>query len=132
MAGPTMNGILPIRKPSVILALVIFLSYGFGQTAEDRIGPITSALRNKEFERALELLRPALQSLLSRAPTTRGCIRRIDYRSGAERRGPDGQREGSEVLREDARRNHFSFGWLRRLHRFQDDQRPWICLLNAW
>jgi tetratricopeptide (TPR) repeat protein len=56
-----MNGILPIRRTSVILASVLFFSYGFGQTAEDRIGPITSALRNKEFERALELLRPALQ-----------------------------------------------------------------------
>src|ERR1700730_5332395 len=61
MAGPTMNGILPIRKTSLILALVIFLSHGFGQIAEDRIGPITLALRNKEFEKALELLRPALE-----------------------------------------------------------------------
>lgn len=56
-----MNGKLPIRKTSIILASVLFLSYGFGQTAEDRIGPIASALQSKQFEKALELLRPALQ-----------------------------------------------------------------------
>ncbi len=57
-----MRGIIPTRKAFVILASVLFFSLGFAQTAEDRIGLITSALRNKEFEKALELLRPALRS----------------------------------------------------------------------
>src|SRR6267378_6581039 len=33
----------------------------FAQTATDLIGPIASALRGKQFERALQLLQPALQ-----------------------------------------------------------------------
>lgn len=62
MAGPTMNGMLQIRKTFVILVSVLLLSYGFAQTAEDRVGPIASALQNKEFEQALALLRRALQA----------------------------------------------------------------------
>ncbi len=41
--------------------MVTLLSGMFGQTGADRVGPITSALRNKEFEKALQLLQPALQ-----------------------------------------------------------------------
>lgn len=33
----------------------------FAQTGADRVGPITFALRNREFEKALQLLQPALQ-----------------------------------------------------------------------
>src|SRR5260370_28602873 len=62
MAGPTMSGMLQIRKTFVILVSVLLLSYGFAQTAEDRVGPIASALQNKEFEQALALLRRALQA----------------------------------------------------------------------
>jgi len=57
-----MNGMLQIRKTFVILVSVLLLSYGFAQTAEDRVGPIASALQNKEFEQALALLRRALQA----------------------------------------------------------------------
>jgi tetratricopeptide (TPR) repeat protein len=48
------------RKTYVLLAAVFLLSWAFGQTT-DRIDAIASALDRKEFARALELLRPALQ-----------------------------------------------------------------------
>lgn len=41
--------------------LVTLLSGMFAQTPTDRVGPITSALRNREFEKALQLLQTALQ-----------------------------------------------------------------------
>jgi tetratricopeptide (TPR) repeat protein len=41
--------------------LVTLLSGMFAQTPTDRVGPITSALRNREFEKALQLLQPVLQ-----------------------------------------------------------------------
>jgi tetratricopeptide (TPR) repeat protein len=34
----------------------------FGQTANDRVAPITSALRSRDFDKALQLLQPALQT----------------------------------------------------------------------
>ena len=50
-----------IQETCIALASIVFLSCAFAQTAGDRIGPITSALGSKEFERALELLHTALQ-----------------------------------------------------------------------
>jgi tetratricopeptide (TPR) repeat protein len=43
------------------LALVTLLSGMFAQTASDRVAPITSALRNSEFDKALQLLQPAIK-----------------------------------------------------------------------
>lgn len=43
------------------VALVAFLSAAFAQTATDPAGAVMTALRNREFERALQLLQPALQ-----------------------------------------------------------------------
>jgi len=51
-----------ITQPSVLLlSILFFLAHAFAQTAGDRIGPIVSALRDQEFAKAIELLRPALQ-----------------------------------------------------------------------
>jgi tetratricopeptide (TPR) repeat protein len=44
-----------------ILFLLFFLSASLAQTAGGEIGTIASALQNKEFEKALVLLQPALQ-----------------------------------------------------------------------
>jgi len=46
---------------SLTVVLVTLLCGMFAQTAGDRVGLITSALRNKEFEKVLQLLQPALQ-----------------------------------------------------------------------
>lgn len=53
-----------LRKICIITAplLLLLLCSTLAQNAEDRIGPIASALQNKEFEKALELLHPALQA----------------------------------------------------------------------
>jgi len=40
---------------------MLVLSFAFAQTAGDRIGPIAASLRNEDFDKALELLQPALQ-----------------------------------------------------------------------
>lgn len=56
-----MTQMLPIRKTAVLLAPVLVLSIALAQTAQDRIGPIAAALRNQQFDQALELLRTALQ-----------------------------------------------------------------------
>jgi len=61
IVGPTMAARRPIRNFCIILAPILFLSCALAQTAADRLGPIASALRNKEFEKALELLHPALE-----------------------------------------------------------------------
>jgi tetratricopeptide (TPR) repeat protein len=50
----------PIRWTCILPALTLLLCCVFAQTGADS-GPIAEALRNKEFEKALELLRPALQ-----------------------------------------------------------------------
>ncbi len=42
-------------------ALLSFLPWAFAQSSGDKIGPITSALRAREFDKALQLLQPALQ-----------------------------------------------------------------------
>ena len=49
------------KNLSLTTVLVTLLSGMFAQTPTDRVGPITSALRNREFEKALQLLQPALQ-----------------------------------------------------------------------
>jgi tetratricopeptide (TPR) repeat protein len=52
-----------IRKilARLVTILLLFSCYTLAQTAEDHIAPIASALQNKNFQRALELIRPALQ-----------------------------------------------------------------------
>jgi tetratricopeptide (TPR) repeat protein len=50
-----------LRKPCVALLPILFLSCAFAQTPGDRIVFIVSALREQEFAKALELLRPALK-----------------------------------------------------------------------
>jgi tetratricopeptide (TPR) repeat protein len=53
------------RRTTVILWLAVFLaaqSAVIGQAAGDRVAPIVSALKVREFDRALQLLQPALQS----------------------------------------------------------------------
>ena len=49
------------KNLSLTTVLVTLLSGMFAQTPTDRVGPITSALRNREFEKALQLLQPVLQ-----------------------------------------------------------------------
>ena len=56
-----MRVIHPIPKTCVILISILVSGCAFAQTAADSIGLITSALRNQDFEKALVLLRPALQ-----------------------------------------------------------------------
>ncbi len=50
-----------LRKPCLALLPILILSCALAQTAGDRISLIVTALREQEFARALELLRPALQ-----------------------------------------------------------------------
>jgi tetratricopeptide (TPR) repeat protein len=49
------------KNLSLTTVLVTLLSGMFAQTPADRVGLITSALRNREFEKALQLLQPVLQ-----------------------------------------------------------------------
>lgn len=49
------------KNLSLATVLVTLLSGMFAQAPTDRVGPITSSLRNREFQRALQLLQPALQ-----------------------------------------------------------------------
>jgi tetratricopeptide (TPR) repeat protein len=59
-----MTGIRAIRKICLLLAPLFFLfpPWTLAQAAGDQFDPIASALRGKEFEKALELLHPALQA----------------------------------------------------------------------
>ena len=50
-----------IRKTCTVLLPILFLACALAQTGDDRFDPIASALRNQEFGKALELLRPALR-----------------------------------------------------------------------
>jgi tetratricopeptide (TPR) repeat protein len=49
------------KKFSLPIAFVMLLSPMFGQAASDGVSAITSALRSGEFEKALQLIQPALQ-----------------------------------------------------------------------
>jgi tetratricopeptide (TPR) repeat protein len=49
------------KKLSLVVALVAFCFLASAQTATDRIGPITAALQSRNFEKAFQLLDPALQ-----------------------------------------------------------------------
>ena len=51
----------PIRKACAVIVPILLLTLALAQTAGDRIGPIASALRNQEFDKALELLHLALE-----------------------------------------------------------------------
>jgi tetratricopeptide (TPR) repeat protein len=50
-----------IRKTTVQLVLILVVSIAFAQTAQDRIAAIAAALRNQQFDQALELVHPVLQ-----------------------------------------------------------------------
>jgi tetratricopeptide (TPR) repeat protein len=56
-----MAGMCTIRGAYIFLAPIFLLSCTQAQIAGDRLGQIVSALQNKEFEKALALLQPALQ-----------------------------------------------------------------------
>ncbi len=58
----TMTIVQPLRKGCLLLAAVLMMGFAFAQNTNDRIGQIATALQSKEFDKALELLRPALQS----------------------------------------------------------------------
>jgi tetratricopeptide (TPR) repeat protein len=49
------------KKASLTVAWLVFLPAMFAQTTADRFGPIVSALRDREFEKALQLLEPAVK-----------------------------------------------------------------------
>lgn len=49
------------KNLTLTVAFITLISGLSAQTATDRVGPIISALRNSEFEKALDLLQPALQ-----------------------------------------------------------------------
>ena len=58
-----MIGLKSISCKICFLPLLLCLQPGIsGQTANDQVQSITSALRSREFERALQLLQPALQN----------------------------------------------------------------------
>ena len=58
-----MMGIRVSGKICLSLALgIFFLSCTLAQTVADRFSPIVSALQSKDFEKALQLLQPALQA----------------------------------------------------------------------
>jgi tetratricopeptide (TPR) repeat protein len=56
----SMTSAFILRKLRLTVAPVALLSIMFAQTATDLVGPIASAIRSRQFERALELLQPAL------------------------------------------------------------------------
>ena len=49
------------RKLALVTALMFFLPWAFGQDGQDTVASITSALRARDFGKALQLLQPALQ-----------------------------------------------------------------------
>ena len=58
---PAMTEMFAIRKTTVHLALIFLVSIAFAQTTQERIAAIAAALRNQQFDQALQLLHPALQ-----------------------------------------------------------------------
>jgi tetratricopeptide (TPR) repeat protein len=51
----------PAAKTSIFIVPVLLACWTIAQSGGDRTAPIVSALRNQEFDKALELLKPALQ-----------------------------------------------------------------------
>jgi tetratricopeptide (TPR) repeat protein len=70
------------KKLALLAALISFLALALAQTSSDTIGPITSALREREFDKALQLLHTAL--LKSPQSSQLWTLQGIAY-SGAER-----------------------------------------------
>jgi tetratricopeptide (TPR) repeat protein len=56
-----MAGMSTVKRSGLLISCLVFLSSAFAQSNRERLEPITSALRASEFEKALELLRSALQ-----------------------------------------------------------------------
>jgi tetratricopeptide (TPR) repeat protein len=56
-----MTEMLAIRKASVLLIPVLVISAALAQSVQDRIAPIEEAVRNRDFDKAVELIHPALQ-----------------------------------------------------------------------
>ncbi len=56
-----MKGMNSPTRLEVLATLVFLIPWTFAQTGGDRIGAITSALRARDFEKAIQLLQPALQ-----------------------------------------------------------------------
>ena len=56
-----MIGMSVFKRLALLAAVVSFLPLGFTQTGGDTVGTITSALRAREFDKALQLLQSALQ-----------------------------------------------------------------------
>lgn len=52
----------PIRNTCLILASLLFVYSAFAQKVDDHFSSIVLSLQNKDFEKALELLHPALQA----------------------------------------------------------------------
>ena len=61
MVGPLTMDIRLIRKAFILLSPILLLSWMNAQTSSEPSGPIVQALRNQEFDKALGLLKPALQ-----------------------------------------------------------------------
>ncbi len=55
------NGRVRSRRNYVPLIILLVLTGALAQSASDQFPPIASALQNQQFEKALDLLRPALQ-----------------------------------------------------------------------
>jgi tetratricopeptide (TPR) repeat protein len=70
------------KKLALLAALMFFLAMALAQTTSDTIGPITSALRERKFDQALQLLQTAL--LKSPQSAQLWTLQGIAY-SGAER-----------------------------------------------
>jgi tetratricopeptide (TPR) repeat protein len=56
-----MTEMLATRKAAYFAAPILFFSIALAQSAEDRIATVAAALRNQQFDHALDLLHPALQ-----------------------------------------------------------------------
>lgn len=56
-----MPGMNRRRTICILLGQIVLVCFALGQAAADQYAPIASALQNKEFVKALELLRPALR-----------------------------------------------------------------------
>jgi len=59
-ASESMMSVFTWKKIALALTFVTLLPFVFAQTASDRVSAITSALHNGEFDKALQLIDPAL------------------------------------------------------------------------